>query len=203
MLQIGVTGGIGAGKSLVARVFNLLGVPVYNADDRAKWLMNSEEKLKRSIVQLFGKDSYKNNQLNRSYLAEKVFPHADLLKKLNAIVHPAVGIDYRHWIELQAQKKHFYCIKEAALMFETASYHRLDYTLLIHAKEEIRMQRVLNRDPHRSSQQIEAIMLKQMPEKEKLKLADYIIDNNGDKMLLPQIWELHHVFSQKNDKVKD
>jgi dephospho-CoA kinase len=202
MLQIGITGGIGAGKSLVASVFNLLEVPVYNADERAKWLMNSDPNLKKAIVQLFGKDSYKNNQLNRSYLAEKVFPHADQLKKLNETVHPAVGKDYRRWVEIQIQNSSSYCMKEAALMFETASYRQLDYTLLIHANEEIRMKRVMNRDPDRSKKQINAIMQKQMPEKNKLMLADYIIDNNGDKMLLPQILKLHDVFISLQNKNK-
>lgn len=192
MLQVGITGGIGAGKSLVAKIFMILGIPAYNADDRAKWLMNHNPNLQSKIIDLFGEDSYQGGNLNRKYLAEQVFPNPELLKKLNAIVHPAVEEDYHRWVSFQKQKGCNYTLKEAALLFETGSYKKLDYTILVHASEKTRIKRVLNRDPHRNHTQVKEIMQKQLPEEQKLKKADFIINNEPDQMVIQQVLEINN-----------
>lgn len=190
MLQIGITGGIGAGKSLVARIFHVLAIPVYNADERAKWLMNNDKQLQKQIIELFGEESYQQGNLNRPYLAKKVFPNPELLKQLNSIVHPAVGSDYKNWISSREQEGYLYTIKEAALMFENGSYQQLDYTILVHASEETRLKRVLSRDRQRDENQVREIMKNQMPEEQKLKKADFVIENDGKKMVIPQVLEI-------------
>lgn len=196
MLQIGITGGIGAGKSLITRIFNILGVPVYNADERAKWLMSNNQELKQKIIELFGPESYQDDQLNRKYIANKVFPDPQLLQQLNQAVHPAVGKNYRDWVLQKEKENHDYVLKEAALMFETSSYQKLDFTVLVHADENTRMKRVLARDPHRDKKQVKEIMQKQLPEKDKLSLADYVIDNNPNIMVLPQVLTLNERFKK-------
>lgn len=193
MLQVGITGGIGAGKSLVARIFNVLGIPVYNADERAKWLMSHDQALKEKIVNLFGSESYQNDNLNKSYLAQKVFPNPDLLEQLNATVHPAVGKDYQEWITRHEESDFPYTLKEAALMFETGSYQQLDFTILVHASQEIRLRRVLLRDTHRSKEQVLEIMKKQMPEEQKVKKANFIIENDYCNPLIPQVLKIDHL----------
>lgn len=190
MLQIGITGGIGAGKSLVARIFGILSAPVYNADERAKWLMSHEKELQQKIIDAFGTESYEKGSLNRQYLAEKVFPNPALLKQLNSIVHPAVGSDYKKWISSREKEGYSYTIKEAALIFETGSYQQLDYIILVHASEKTRLKRVLSRDPQRDKNQVREIMKKQMPEDQKLKKADFVIENEGKKMVIPQVLEI-------------
>lgn len=190
MLKIGITGGIGAGKTVVSRIFQTLGTPVYNADNRAKWLQVHDEDLKQQIKTAFGEESYTSNgALNRSYLANKVFNNKEELQLLNGLVHPAVASDFDAWCDENSGKP--YVLKEAALLFETGSYKQLDATIVVTAPKDIRKARVLNRDKQRTEKEVEAIMEKQMSETERLALADYVIRNDGNTFLIHQVLELH------------
>jgi dephospho-CoA kinase len=192
MLKVGITGGIGSGKSTVCRIFATLGVPIYDADSRAKWLQTNDMQLKSQIVQHFGKAAYlPDGSLNRTYLAKQVFNQAEKLKLLNSLVHPCVAQDSAQWLAAQQAAGKPYAIKEAALMIEAGSYKQLDCLIVVTAPEEVRILRVLQRDPQRSREEAAAIISKQMPESEKIKLADYIIVNDGEHMLIPQVMQLH------------
>jgi dephospho-CoA kinase len=180
---VGITGGIGAGKSTVAKFFQLLEIPVYLADDRAKWLMSFDPTVKDAIIGLFGEKAYHNERLDRRFVASKVFGNQALLNQLNTIVHPAVQQDFSLWLSKQ---KSPYALKEAALLFETGSYKRLSSTIHVTASEELRISRVLKRDPERTKEEITGIMGKQWPEKEKIALASYVIENES-QLLIPQI----------------
>lgn len=192
-LQVGVTGGIGSGKSLVCKIFSQLGAPVYDADSHAKGLMTTDGILVSQIKKEFGDLSYRpDGSLNRTWLAEHVFSDEKRLEKLNALVHPRVGVDYQNW--LRGHPSSPYVLKEAALLYESGSYRSLDKIIVVSAPEMIRQQRVLRRDPHRTVEQFREIVEKQMPEEEKLKRADYIIVNDGAVLVIPQVLELHHQF---------
>lgn len=188
VFRIGITGGIGAGKTLVCEIFQRMGIPVYNADDRAKLLMVSDPGLADAIRFHFGPESYTNGLLNRQYLARHVFNDREKLALLNSLVHPAVRKDYETWAENQTAA---FCLKEAALLFETGSFRDQHKNILVYAPEELRINRVLKRDPHRSAAEVKAIMDKQMDEEEKRKHADLVIVNDEKQLLLPQVL---HVF---------
>ncbi len=191
--DIGITGGIGAGKTLISSIFKNFGIPVYNADDRAKFLMNHDQKLIYEITETFGPLAFLDGKLNRSYLANHVFEDKDKLERLNQLVHPAVGEDYRQWREQYQDQP--YTLKEAALLFETGSYHELDQTILVFAPLPLRIQRVLLRDPHRTKADIEKIVENQMPEEEKKKLADHIIYNDDTRLVIPQVLKIHFLLN--------
>jgi dephospho-CoA kinase len=193
-LQIGITGGIGSGKSLVSKIFSVLGIPVYDADSHAKELMTTDGILVSGIKKEFGDLSYHTNgALNREYLAQHVFTNEEKLKVLNALVHPRVAVDYDQWVKKQ-QAEVSYVLKEAALLFEAASHKTLDKIIVVYAPLEMRIQRVLKRDAHRSVEQIKAIVEKQMPEDEKLKRADYIVVNDETQLVTSQVISLHEKF---------
>lgn len=192
-LQIGITGGIGAGKSLICRIFHCLGIPVYDADGHAKELMTTDVILISNIKKEFGELSYNTDgTLNRNYLSSAVFDDSEKLSKLNSLVHPQVGADYNRWVE--KHRNYPYVMKEAALLFEAGSDKLLDKVIVIHAPEELRIQRVIARDPHRSRDQVRAIMSKQMPEAQKMEKADFIILNDEKELVVPQVLELHNQF---------
>ncbi len=189
-LKIGITGGIGAGKTTISRIFKVMRIPVYNADERAKDLMNQDHQLKMKIVQLFGSDAYRNGELNRKYLADLVFENANVLKTLNQLVHPIVRKDYHTWLTEHGTKE--YTIKEAALLFETGSYKELDQIIFVYAPLPIRIDRILLRDEHRTRLDIEKIIHNQMNDHDKKKLADYTIYNDETKLVIPQVVKIHH-----------
>lgn len=192
---IGVTGGMGAGKSIVCEVFKTLGVPVYNADDRAKWLMNNDEDLKADIIAEFSEDAYNAEGLDRQYLAKNVFHDQLRLNMLNNLVHPQVAYDYHEWV--MSHQDIPYLIKEAALMFEGGSYRELDKIIVVTAPEEIRIDRILKRDPQRDEEQVKEIISKQIPVMEAVDRADFVIKNDGRSLVLPKVLELHQLFSKK------
>ncbi|MCE2997711.1 MAG: dephospho-CoA kinase [Cyclobacteriaceae bacterium] len=193
-LQVGVTGGIGSGKSLVCKVFSKLGVPVYDADSRAKAIMTTDGILVSQIKAEFGDLAYNTDgSLNRSYLSERIFQHPHLREKLNGLVHPRVAIDTEQWVNQQTG--HEYVIREAALMFESGSYKKLDASILVAAPEALRMKRVRQRDPQRTDEAISKIMEAQIPEEEMRKRANFIIENDETQLILPQIMKLHHHFT--------
>ncbi len=191
-LQIGITGGIGSGKSLACRIFNLLGVPVYDADSRAKSLMTTDGILVSQIKKEFGVLSFRENgSVNREYLAAHVFNNPEKLTVLNKLVHPRVGEDFEHWVREQHAP---YILKEAALLFEAKSNQTLDKIIVVHAPEALRIKRVLERDRHRTAQNVKDIISNQLNEEEKLKLADYTLINDESRPLIPQVLDLHKQF---------
>ncbi len=192
-LQVGITGGIGSGKSLICKIFSALGVSVYDADTRAKWLTNNDETIKNKVVEHFGKKSYNSNGLNRSYISSIVFKDQTKLTLLNSIIHPAVGKDYVNWFEQQQSP---YTIKEAALMFESGSYENLDRIINVSAPIELRIRRVLQRDSFRSEKEVRSIIDKQLSEEERSGRSDYLIHNDGSQMVVPQVLKLHNQFME-------
>lgn len=193
-MQVGITGGIGAGKSLVTRIFKTLGVPVYDSDSRAKYVMTTDGILISNIKKEFGELSFHpDGSLNRSYLSELVFRDEERLRKLNELVHPRVANDYEEWLAEHTQYE--YLIKEAALLFESGSYKELDHVILVVAPELLRIDRVVRRDKGRTPDQVRKIMEQQMSDEEKMKLADSIIWNDESRLVIPQVLELHKRFS--------
>lgn len=189
-IKIGITGGIGAGKSLIAKIFQTFGIPVYNSDTEAKRIMNEDPELKEQIIKIFGRKAYVNKELNRIYLNEVVFRDQENLNKMNQLVHPVVIKDYNTWLTNYKSKP--MTIKEAALLFESNSYKDLDYTILVSAPKSIRIGRVLLRDENRTKEDIERIIEKQMSESRKKKLSDFIIINDGVKMVIPQVLGIYN-----------
>jgi dephospho-CoA kinase len=192
-LQVGITGGIGAGKSTVANIFRTFGIPVYNSDTEAKRLMNDDPYLREQIINLFGHKAYTNNNLNRNYLLEVVFKNNENLNRMNKLVHPVVIRDYNSWLTKYREKS--MTIKEAALLFESNSYKDLDYTILVSAPKSIRIGRIMLRDANRSKEDIENIIEKQMSESRKKKLSDFIIINDGVRMVIPQVLEIYELLT--------
>jgi len=190
-LQIGITGGIGSGKSIVCRIFNSLGVPVYDADSRAKALMTTDGIVISEIKKEFGVLSYHaDGSLNREHLAE-AFKDPKKLSVLNNIIHPRVAFDYQQWVN---EQKSDYVLKEAALLFEAKSNLSLDKIIVVYAPEQLRIKRVLQRDVHRNEKQVQDILRNQMTDEEKMKLADYVIINDESQLVTPQVLELHKKF---------
>ena len=187
MLRIGLTGGIGSGKSTVARVFEVLGVPVYYADDAAKRLMNEDGELKQKIRKEFGEAVYSDEALNRKALAEIVFNNPEKLVRLNALTHPATIADAERWMLRQNTP---YAIKEAALVFESGAHQQLDYVIGVTAPAPLRILRTMKRD-HVSKEEVTARMDKQMDESIKMRLCDFVLVNDEQGLLLPQVLELH------------
>ena len=196
MRRIGITGGIGSGKSIASRLFHALGVPVYDADTRARWVMENDEVLRDELRAAFGTDIYDAiGRLNRPVLAGMVFNNPARLAHLNGLVHPHVGIDFERWATAQQQAGHAYVLKEAALLFEAGSYKQLDRIITVFAPLAVRTARVLRRDPQRSAADVAAIMAKQLSEEEKMQRADYVLVNDDAQPLLPQVLALHAEFS--------
>ena len=194
MLRIGLTGGIGSGKSTVARIFSVLGIPVYDSDSASKRLMAEDEELKKKIIENFGEDSYSNGSLNRKYLSEQVFRDPKKTDLLNSIVHPATIKDAEEWMKKQNAP---YIIKEAALIFESGSNKFLDKVIGVSSPVALRMERTMKRS-NINAQQVKDRMALQMDEEEKLRLCDYVIINDEQQMLIPQVLELHQKFLQEN-----
>ncbi len=190
MLRIGITGGIGSGKTTVAKIFETLGIPVYNADDASKRLMNENAAIKEILIQHFGIETYKNDQLNRPYLSTVVFNNPEKLLQLNAIIHPATIKDAADWMQQQTSK---YVIKEAALIFESGSHEYLDKVITVFAPKSLRIHRAMQRD-NVSKEEIEKRMNQQIDENIKMRLSDYVIINDEQQLLIPQVMKLHEIF---------
>ncbi len=188
-LKVGLTGGIGSGKTTVAKIFETLGVPVYYADDAAKRIMNEDETLRGRIIALFGAESYEGDQLNRPFVAAQVFKNEQQLIALNALVHPLTIEDSEKWMEQQTTP---YVIKEAALVFESDVWKHLDKVIGVSAPYELRLQRAMQRDGI-SRDAVQARMAKQMNEEEKMKRCDYVLYNDEAQLLIPQVIALHEI----------
>ncbi len=191
MKKIGITGGIGSGKTYVSKVFDSLGIPVFNADTEAKKLMSSSSELIQSIKYEFGNDIFDDYILNTKKLASLVFSDTEKLRKLNSLVHPIVRQEFLRW---QVKKKSTYVIKEAAILFESDSYKGLDAVICVTAPINLRIDRVKLRDGY-SYREIKNRIENQISQEEKENLSDYIIVNDGVKSLLPQILRIHQLFS--------
>lgn len=187
MLKIGITGGIGSGKSTAAKVFEVLGIPVYYADDAAKRLMNEDAELKDLVKSHFGNNIYAGAELNRKLLADIVFNAPEKLQLLNSLVHPATLKDADNWMQQQITP---YALKEAALIFESGAHEHLDHVIGVTAPTPLRIQRSMQRDGI-TREEVMARMNKQLDETIKMKLCDFVIKNDEQEMLLPQILDLH------------
>ena len=190
MLKIGLTGGLGSGKSTVAHIFEVLGIPVYYADAASKRLMNDDEKVKAAVQNAFGKEVYPGGKLDRKYLSEIVFKDEKKLELLNSIVHPATLLDAAEWLKKQTAP---YAIKEAALIFESGSNKALDFVIGIESPLPLRLQRAMKRD-NISRESAMARIEKQMNEEKKISLCDFVIINDEQQMVIPQVLELHQKF---------
>ena len=187
MKKIGITGGIGSGKTYVASVFQSLGIPIFNADIQAKKIMTSSRKLIKLVKEEFGNDIYKDSDLNKEKLASIVFSDSDKLQKLNSLVHPIVKEEFNNWYKKQTSP---YVIKEAAILFESNSHIGLDAVICVSAPLGLRMKRLLNRDDY-SEKEIKKRIENQISQEEKQKLSDYIIVNVEKELLLPKIIKIH------------
>ncbi len=198
-LKVGITGGIGSGKTTVCKIFESLGIPVYNADERAKWLMVNHPLIVKGLKDLFGEQAYLGDgSLNRKGIAAIVFSDKEKLNQLNALVHPAVYQDGEDWHASFSDVP--YTIKEAALHFESGAYRTMDVMITVFAPEEMRLQRVINRDDA-NLQEVKDRMSKQMPDQEKMEKSDFVIYNDGTQLLIPQILEIHDSICRKAVKV--
>ncbi len=187
MLKIGLTGGIGSGKSAVATIFKLLGIPVFDADMEAKRIMEQDAGLVQSIINTFGEESYLAGKLNRAYLSNLVFKDSYKLDQLNALVHPVTIAAANNWM---AQQTAPYVIKEAALMFESGSPEHLDYIAGVSAPIHLRTKRVMDRDGS-TRDEVLARMNRQIDNKIKMMLCDFVINNDEQTMVIPQVLTLH------------
>lgn len=192
MVRVGLTGGIGSGKSTVAQIFEVLGVPVYYADVEAKRLMNEDKQLKSEIIKLFGKGAYTNEILDRKYIASIVFSNPQKLQSLNAIVHPATKRDSENWMNRQPTP---YAIHEAALIFEAKVNERLNYVIGVSSPQELRIKRAMERDKV-SHEEILKRMNKQLDEETKMSKCDFVLINDEQQLLIPQVLELHNKLIQ-------
>lgn len=190
MKVIGITGGIGSGKSIACKVFELLGVPVYYADSRANWLTNNDLQLRKEIKELLGRQAYdENGQYNRKWVASQVFDNPQLLQMLNQLIHPRVYDDTKTWLELH--KNQPYIVREAAISNAAGKGNDLDKIIVVSCPVEVRIKRIQQRDPQRSDEQIKAIIARQKSEEEFIKIADYQIINDDTQLILPQILVIH------------
>lgn len=173
MIVVGLTGGIGSGKTTVAKEFSLLGVPVYIADEEAKKLMITSKTIKRELTKLFGANAYINGTLNKTFIADAIFNDSSLLKKMNAIIHPRVAKHFNIW---KSKQKAPYVIKETAILFENEGYKFCDLVIVVTAPKDLKIKRLLMRS-NTTKENIEAIMKNQWTDEQKVKLSDYVIQN--------------------------
>ncbi|AEA44251.1 dephospho-CoA kinase [Fluviicola taffensis] len=183
---IGITGGIGSGKSVVSKILQLIGYPVYSSDQRAKEIMHEDQKIIQQLTSLFGNQAYLNKELNRPFIASQIFQDDSKRIQMNQIVHPAVRADFKRWTENQVSHLVF---QESALLFETGNYKAFDGVILVTASEKVRLERIKLRD-NLSEKEIRGRFNSQMLEEEKKKLTPFVIYNNGDVFLVPQILDL-------------
>lgn len=193
MLKVGLTGGIGSGKSVVANIFKVLGIPVFDADAAAKEIMETDMQLIAAIKKEFGEETYTGSSLNRKILADKVFNDPYQLEKLNALVHPAAITAGLDWAEKQNTP---YAIKEAALMFEAGSAFNLQYVIGVYAPKSLRIKRVMDRS-NMTRDEVLARMSRQVDDNIKMRLCDFVIVNDEQQMVLPQVLSIHQQLLEK------
>lgn len=185
-ITVGITGGIGSGKSTVCEIFKILGVPVFEADKIARTLMNENPEIRQNLITWFGDEIYSENLLNRKKLAELIFNNTENLKRVNSIVHPVVRNEFEKWKNSQ---KSVYSVYEAAILFESGFYKLMDLNFLIVSPEQLRIHRVMKRDQI-SEEQVLARIHNQWSDEEKIKLANAVIYNDNKNLIIPQIIEI-------------
>ena len=185
---IGITGGIGSGKSTVSQIISHLGYKVYNSDARAHEIINDNKLIKDKLIESFGSDIYQGSKLNKRYVSKLIFNDESAKNKINSIVHPEVIDDFKNWVKENIIEK--FLFKESALLFESSSYKDLDRTVYVYSDRKIRIERVKKRDPHRSRNEIEKIIKNQISSDEANKLTDYKLVNDEKKLLLPKVVRL-------------
>jgi dephospho-CoA kinase len=201
-MQVGITGGIGSGKTTVCKMLETLGVPVYYADDAAKWLMVNDLELKADIIAVFGEAAYtKEGQLDKAYIATKIFTNPPMRTILNKIVHPVVRAHGQAWHKEQCKAGAKYTVKEAALLIESGSYRDLDTLVLVTAPQNVRIERVMQRDGHDERAVLHRIK-SQMTDAEMRPFAQYFIDNSGKKPLIAQVMQLHEDLLRLAEKLR-
>ena len=199
MLKLGLTGGIGTGKTTVAKIFETLNVPVYYSDYWAKYLTNNNSEIIIKLKNEFGKNIYLDNgELNKVKLSELIFGNKSVLLKVNEIIHPVVRSHFDNWVKNKKKQGSKYIIKEAAILFESGANKQVDKVIIVASQKDIRIKRLLKRD-RTSIAEIEKRMNSQMPEEEKISLSDYVIFNNENELLIPQVLELHKLFNKKQE----
>lgn len=187
MLRVGITGGIGSGKSTVCQIISAMGYPVYNADIEARKLTNSHPSIINGLTSLFGSDIYVNGELNRKRVGQLVFADKTLLQQLNSVIHPVVAAHFENWVK--ANQNHRLVFKEAAILFESGAYKQVDKTVVVFAPDELRIKRVCLRDGI-FEDEVQSRMANQMPQKHLVSKADYVINNTEQQLLVPQVIEL-------------
>ncbi|MEZ4937533.1 MAG: dephospho-CoA kinase [Crocinitomicaceae bacterium] len=192
---VGITGGIGSGKSVVGDILNVLSYPVFNSDVEAKNILQSDAEVKESVIAKFGDDSFLGDLPNRPYIAEKVFTNKENLEFLNGLIHPAVQRKFESWIKEHSESKILF--KEAAILIESGAYKKVDKLILVTADEEIRIQRVMKRDGVSKEKVLER-MKNQLPDVDKMKLADYVIHNDGSESVIKQVI---HILKELNENL--
>ncbi|MFH6770174.1 dephospho-CoA kinase [Gaetbulibacter aquiaggeris] len=193
MKIVGLTGGIGSGKTTVANMFRALGISIYIADEEAKKLMASSKIIKRKLIVLFGEEAYVNDALNKPYIANTIFKNRVLLEKMNAIIHPRVASHFKKWL---LKQKSPYVIKEAAILFENEGYKQCDIIITVTAPKELKIKRLLSRD-NMTLEKIEAIMNNQWNDEKKIKLSDYVIVNTKLENTRKQVIKIHEEIIDK------
>lgn len=194
-LLIGVTGGIGSGKSMVCRLFECLDIPVYYADSRAKWLTNNDPEIREKVVALLGPEAYDSEgKYNTRFVASSVFKNELLLKELNAIIHPVVLRDTKAWVIQNVGAP--YVVKEAAIMAKAGQANAVDVVVVVEAPVGLRVQRILQRD-QRPEQEIRAIIERQVSDESRREIADYVVNNDDASELIPQVLHLHDLFLKR------
>jgi dephospho-CoA kinase len=193
MLVVGLTGGIGSGKTTILKCFESLGIPVYIADDEAKALMNRSKVIRRKLIHLFGESAYKDDELNRPYLASKIFNNSALLSKMNAIVHPKVAAHFKRWLKKQNAP---YIVKEAAIIFENNLEDQYDYIITVVADKDTRIKRVMKRDGA-SREKIQSIISNQLSDIEKIKKSNFVITNNSLDAAKAKVISIHQQILQR------
>lgn len=197
MLIGGVTGGIGSGKSIVCEIFRQLGIPVYNADERAKYLIHYNTELKKALQNTFGNHIYQSNgALDKSKLASIIFNDKQALETINALVHPLVGNDFKQWMKQFCSQKKM-VIKEAAILFESNTYRSLDFIITVIAPRELRIQRVISRD-RTSREKVEKRMNNQWSDEKKTEMSDFVIINDEKQAVIPQVLNIYQQLTQHN-----
>lgn len=191
MIKVGITGGIGSGKSTVCQFFKTLGIPVFEADVEAKKLINTSDSIRNQLIVEFGSDIYLPNQtIDRKKLADLIFNSPTLLERVNKIIHPEVRNYFFRWCEVQRSP---YVVHEAAIMFESGFYQLMDFTVLVTAPEELRIQRVMKRE-NCSEESVRARIARQWSDEEKMKLANFVINNDNKYLIVPQLFEIDKQF---------
>ncbi|WP_435133781.1 dephospho-CoA kinase [Formosa sp. A9] len=193
MTIVGLTGGIGSGKSTVAKAFQAYGIPVYISDDEAKALMVTSSEIITELKAVFGAEAYINGALNKPYISDKIYNDKALLQKMNAIVHPRVAQHFKDWVSAQQAP---YVLKEAAILFESDAHKNCNFIITVVLDKATKIERLLQRD-QTTVAKIEAIMKQQWPDERRIELSDFVIENDTMEHMQRQVGQIHNTILNK------